>query len=261
MPIVIEPDRRQMFDFCSREPVERVFLYDMANRQIGRFLGVVDDAGSLTALCHLGTNIVPSGEGCAVFAYAAGRAGARMIIGEEHAVDELWAAAAPLLPPPREDRPGQPVYAISEPPPPGEIGLRPATVDDLERLLPACAAAHEEELGVDPLAHEPEAFRWRTLDQIERGSSWLWLKDDVIRFKAEVSAWSSDAVQIAQVWVDPEARRQGYASRGLRDLCRLLLERVPNVTLFVRSENTPAIALYEAIGMRRELTYRSILLP
>jgi hypothetical protein len=184
-----------------------------------------------------------------------------MIIGEETAVGELWAAAAPLLPPPREDRPGQPVYAITEPPAPGESGLRAATADDLERLLPACAAAHCEELGVDPLAHEPEAFRWRTLDQIERGSSWLWLEDDVIRFKAEVSAWSSDAAQIAQVWVDPEARRRGYASRGMRDLCRLLLERTPTVTLFVRAENAPAIALYEAIGMRRELTYRSILFP
>jgi RimJ/RimL family protein N-acetyltransferase len=261
MPMVIEPDRQQMFDFCKREPVERVFLYDVANRQLGRFLAVADDDGSLTALCHLGTNLVPSGEGCAVFAHAAGRAGSRMIIGEEHAVGELWAAAAPLLPAPREDRPGQPVYAISEPPPPGESGLRPATVDDLERLLPACAAAHEEELGVDPLAHDPEAFRWRTLDQIERESSWLWLEDDVIRFKAEVSAWSPGAAQIAQVWVDPEARRQGYASRGLRDLCRLLLERIPTVTLFVRAENASAIALYEAIGMRRELTYRSILFP
>jgi ribosomal protein S18 acetylase RimI-like enzyme len=31
------------------------------------------------------------------------------------------------------------------------------------------------------------------------------------------------------------------------------------VTLFVRSENDAAIALYEAIGMRRVLEYRSIL--
>jgi hypothetical protein len=259
MPMVIEPDQKQMFEFCAREPVERVFLYDVASRHIGRFLAIADDDGSLTALCHLGTNLVPSGEGCAVFASAASRAGARMIIGEERAVAELWAAAAPLLPAPREDRPGQPVYAITEPPAPGESGLRPATEDDLERLLPACAAAHREELGIDPLAFEADAFRWRTRDQIERGSSWLWLEDDVVLFKAEVSAWSADAAQIAQVWVDPEARRQGYASRGMRDLCRLLLETTPTVTLFVRAENAPAIRLYESIGMRRELTYRSIL--
>lgn len=259
MTMVIEPDREQMLGFCALAPVERVFLSDMASRQLGRFLGIAADDGSLTALCHLGTNLVPSGEGCAVFAAAAGRAGSRMIIGEEHAVGELWAAAAPLLPPPREDRPGQPVYAISEPPASGESGLRAATEADLERLLPACAAAHCKELGVDPLVHEADAFRWRTREQIARASSWLWLEDDVILFKAEVSARSSDAAQIAQVWVDPEARRRGYASRGMRDLCRLLLEKTPTVTLFVRAENAPAIRLYESIGMRRELTYRSIL--
>ena len=33
----------------------------------------------------------------------------------------------------REDRPGQPVYVISEPPAAGGTGLRPATEDDLER--------------------------------------------------------------------------------------------------------------------------------
>jgi len=57
----------------------------------------------------------------------------------------------------------------------------------------------------------------------------------------------------------PEARGNGYASRGLRDLCRLLLASTPAVVLFVRSENAPAIALYDSIGMRRVLEYRSIL--
>ena len=82
----------------------------------------------------------------------------------------------------------------------------------------------------------------------------------MIRFKAEASAWTPSAVQLQQVWVDPPVRRRGYASRGLRDLVRLLLERTPVVTLFVRTENAPAIGLYDAIGMERVLTYRSILL-
>jgi predicted GNAT family acetyltransferase len=66
-------------------------------------------------------------------------------------------------------------------------------------------------------------------------------------------------VQIQQVWVDPEARGRGYGSRGMRDLCRLLLETTPIVTLFVRAENAPAIALYESIGMTRALEYRTVL--
>jgi hypothetical protein len=255
---VSEPTRDQVLSFCAGDPVERVFLEDVARRGLGRFLGVEDD-GELVALCHAGTNLVPSGQGCAAFADAAARARARMIIGEAHAVTELWDAAAARLPPPREDRPGQPVYAITEAPQPGETGLRAATRGDLERLLPACAAAHALELGIDPLERDAEAFRWRTASQIEDGRSWLWLEDGVIRFKAEASAWTPAVVQVAQVWTDPEARGRGYAQRAMRDLCGLLLERVPSVTLFVRRENAPAIALYDRIGMKRVLEYRSVL--
>jgi predicted GNAT family acetyltransferase len=163
------------------------------------------------------------------------------------------------LPRPREDRPGQPVYAIDEPPAPGETGLRPATPHDLDRLVPACAAAHALELGGDPLAHDAEGFRWRTLTQIEEGRSWVWLEGGLVRFKAEASAWTPSAVQLQQVWVDPAARGRGDGARGLRDLCRLLLATTPTVTLFVRSENTAAKALYDAVGMRRVLEYRSVL--
>ena len=67
-------------------------------------------------------------------------------------------------------------------------------------------------------------------------------------------------MQLQQVWTDREARGRGHAARGLRDLIRLLLERVPRVCLFVRAENTEAIRLYERVGMRHVLDYRSVLL-
>jgi predicted GNAT family acetyltransferase len=66
-------------------------------------------------------------------------------------------------------------------------------------------------------------------------------------------------VQLQQVWVDPPARLHGYAARALRDLIRLLLAKVPAVCLFVRAENAPAIRLYETVGMRHVLDYRSVL--
>jgi predicted GNAT family acetyltransferase len=151
------------------------------------------------------------------------------------------------------------VYAIREPPATGATALRRATPDDVPRLVPACAAAHQLELGIDPLARDADAFRWRTQAQVDEGRSWLWLEDDVVRFKAEASAWTGAAVQLQQVWVDPVARGRGYGARGLADLIRLLLSSTPVVTLFVRAENAPAIKLYESVGMNRELEYRSVL--
>ena len=256
---VVEPKRDQILRYCAADPVERVFLEDVARRGLGRFVGLVED-GELRALCHVGVNAVPSGRGCAAFVRAVSRASPRMLIGEACAVDELWDAARAKFPAPREDRPGQPVFVIREV---GDgaprTGLRPATLDDVELLVPACAAAHQEELGIDPLARDPDGFRWRTRAQIEEGRSWLWAEDGLILFKAEASAWTPSAVQLQQVWVDPNARRQGNGSRGLFDLCRLLLEQVPAVCLFVRSDNQPAIRLYEAIGMEHVLDYRSVL--
>ncbi len=257
---LIEPSTEQILRYCAVDPIERVFLEDVARRAQGRFAAVPDQNGELAALCHLGSNLVPSGLGCEAFADLAAKSGARMLIGEAGAVSDLWDAARKKLPRPRVDRPGQPVYALSDPPAPGETGLRAATVSDLELLLPSCAAAHHEELGVDPLRRVSEGFRWRTRSQIDEGRSWLWAEDGVIRFKAEASAWTPHAVQLQQVWTDPPARRQGFAARALRDLIRLLLERTPTVCLFVRAENAPAIRLYESVGMHHVLDYRSVLL-
>ena len=109
------------------------------------------------------------------------------------------------------------------------------------------------------------SIRWRPTRRASAGARcsrsrrvarWIWSEKGTILFKAEASAWTPRAVQLQQVWVDPEVRGQGYAQRGLRDLVRLLLERVPRVCLFVRADNPAAIRLYEAIGMARVGTYR-----
>jgi ribosomal protein S18 acetylase RimI-like enzyme len=255
--VPIDPRLDQILAFCADDPIERVFLEDVARRGLGRF-AALEHGGRLTALCHVGANVVPSGRGCAAFAELTASGSPRMVIGEEHAVGELWDAARGRMATPREDRPGQPVYVIDKPPEPGDTDLRDATAADFDLLVPACAAAHREEIGVDPLARDPEAFRWRTRVQIDEGRSWLWEENGTILFKAEASAWTPRAVQLQQVWVDPVVRNRGFAKRGLRDLCRRLLERVPAVCLFVRPENTPAIRVYDGIGMRRVFNYRSL---
>ncbi len=249
-----------MLAFCDEDPVERVFLEDVARRGLGRF-AALDDRGTLLALCHVGANIVPSGRDTAAFAQVVRGDDPRMMVGEERAVTELWEVLRDALPTPLDDRPGQPVYVLEDPPEPGGSGLRPATLEDLDVLVRASAHAYLEEVGVDAYKRDPALFEWRTRSQIEQGRSWVWSEDGRILFKAEASAWTDKAVQLQQVWVDPEQRGQGYGRRGLADLCRLLLERTPTVCLFVRPENEPAIRLYEATGMRRTITYRSLIFP
>jgi hypothetical protein len=151
------------------------------------------------------------------------------------------------------------VYVIDDPPAPGDTGLREATTRDLDLLLPACARAHFEEIGIDPLRRDREGFRWRTQAQIGEGRSWVWLDGSTILFKAEASAWTPHAVQLQQVWVDPLVRNRGFGARGMRDLCARLLEQTPTVCLFVRSDNEVAIHVYESIGMRRTISYRSLI--
>jgi uncharacterized protein len=257
-PETVIPRLEPILEYCAGDPVERVFLEDVARRGLGRFSAVEED-GRLVALCHVGANVVPSGRGCQAFAGATSRSRARMLIGEEQAVGELWEAAGTRMPAPREDRPGQPVYVLDEPPESGETELREATTSDLDLLVPACAQAHYDEIGIDPLRRDPEGFRWRTQAQIGEGRSWIWLDGETILFKAEASAWTPHAVQLQQVWVDPSVRGRGYGKRGMRDLCRLLLERTPTVCLFVRSENEAGIRTYESIGMRRTIFYRSLI--
>ena len=91
----------------------------------------------LTALCHVGANIVPSGAHCEVFAEAAARGLARMMIGEQAAVSALWDAARRELP---------------------EVRGRPARAARLRDRGPAAARRHRA-ARCDPGRSRPSRCR------------------------------------------------------------------------------------------------------
>ena len=119
---LVEPSTEQILAYCADDPVERVFLEDVARRESGRFAALENGEGGSHALCHLGTNVVPSGSGCSAFAEVAARVAPRMLIGEQAAVTELWDAARRRLP--RLGRTGSvsPSTSRTTPPEPGDSG-------------------------------------------------------------------------------------------------------------------------------------------
>ena len=258
---LVEPSTEQVLAYCAEDTVERVFLEDVARRGTGHFAALERDDGTLRALCHLGTNVVPVGRGMRRLRGAGGSGrptdADRRAPCRDRALGGVAPAARPSAGGPA---PAAGVPHDRRPRRAAGTGLQAATPADLDVLVPACAKAHQEELGVDPLRRDANGFRWRTRVQIEEGRSWMWIEDGVILFKAEASAWTPAAIQLQQVWVDPPARRLGHATRALRDLLVRLLAEVPAVCLFVRAENGAAIRLYETVGMRHVLDYRSVLL-
>ena len=81
----------------------------------------------------------------------------------------------------------------------------------------------------------------------------------MIRFKAEASAWTPAAVQLQQVWVDPQARRQRLRAAGRCATSAGCCSRRSRPSASSSGpRTTPALRLYDSIGMTRELTYRSL---
>ena len=61
--MLTDPALDQILAFCSDDPIERVFLEDVARRGLARFRAVEGEQG-LAALCYFGANVVPSGPVC-----------------------------------------------------------------------------------------------------------------------------------------------------------------------------------------------------
>lgn len=176
----------------------------------------------------------------------------RAIISPALLVEALWTHLRPRTDPPTVVRMNQPIYAIRrnfEYPP---LTLsRYATLRDLEQLVPACAAMHKEEVGIDPLERDAAGYRERIRELVERKRSIVRIEQGQIAAKCEFSAVTDDAIQLMGVWTHPRFRRRGLAHSLLREVCGEEFREGKNVTLFVNDFNSPAIALYEGLGFQR----------
>jgi uncharacterized protein len=262
----------------DRNPVRDVFiasriLHDGALTALGPspLWGAFSD-GELRGLLHVGPNLVPATDDQAVCEALATAAGGlyptRMVVGERTTVEHLWSLIGGGYPAPREVRRRQFVYAVD----PGRLvrdhhggargHARLAERSDEDRVLKLSAAMYTEEMGENPMARDPDGYRRRVRMLIARGWTYVHESGGRLQFKMDVGCASHHTAQIQGVYVPPDLRGRGVGTAAMAACCDLALDRHPNLSLYVNDFNTPAVALYERIGFRREpYDFQTIMLP
>jgi predicted GNAT family acetyltransferase len=258
---------------AQRDPVSNVFILAHL-RATGTaaptsggagVLGVFDD-GVLAGACWAGANLVPiqlEPTLAGVVAAAANKSGRRYAsaFGPAAAVLALHAELVDLGHRAHEVRPDQPLMTISEAPSvEPNPGLALGNLADFDRILPACAAMFEEEVGYSPFLGGREFYSRRVEGLIRQGHSLVHLNEarEVV-FKAELGAVTSDVTQIQGVWMNPLYRGQGLSAGYMASVVEQARKVAPVASLYVNGFNTRARATYERVGFSQVGTFATVL--
>lgn len=265
--LLSEDDFRDALEFLQRDPLINVYLISrlLEERMLAASqMAVVRYNGAIVLVASLASNIVIGGDpsvsreisdsACSLVAerILSRMLPVRAIISPSPLVEAMWNDLRTRLDPPTVVRLNQPVYALSRRLDyPDLLTARYATARDLDQLVPACAAMHKEEVGIDPLERDAAGYRERIRELIEKKRAVIRIIDRQIVSKTEYSAVTRDAVQLMGVWTHPRFRRQGLSRELLREVCGHIIRKGKAVTLFVNDFNRPAISLYESLGFER----------
>jgi ribosomal protein S18 acetylase RimI-like enzyme len=260
-------DAGPVLDLLDGDPVGNAFL--RSELRLGALTGSgwwgVEHRGLITAALLAGALVipcVPDQDDAELLAGVLDRhSPPRMMVGRREQVHALHRARR-LAPTPREVRDPQPLMALcrgrlrAE----GSPSVRRAQPGDLDLLVVAAAAMHREEMGIDPLAIDPAGWRARMAVLIARGWSWVWIEGGEVLFKAELSAWTAEVVQVQGVYTAPSARGRGIATAGLAAVCEALHAEVPTCSLYVNHFNVAALRVYTRLGFETVGEFATIIL-
>jgi uncharacterized protein len=265
--LLSEDDVKGALEFLQRDPLINVYLLSrlIEERTVAATqMVVIRYNGAIVLVASLATNIVLGGDPShpaditeSAIGLVADRIITRMlpvraIISPAHLVEPLWLQLRLRLDPPTVVRMNQPIYALDRRLDyPDLTAARYSTPRDLDQLVPACAAMHKEEVGIDPLERDAVGYRERIRELVDKKRSVIHTVGGVIASKCEYSAVTNEAVQLMGVWTHPAYRRRKLSFETLREVCGHLSRRGKTVTLFVNDFNRPAIALYESLGFRQ----------
>jgi ribosomal protein S18 acetylase RimI-like enzyme len=266
-------DLDAFLDLTGRDPVVNVFAdYRARTTSLeprwlggevwGRWVG-----GDLVAACHVGANLVPIGateEDARAFGERALTRGRTVstLVGPAAPVRAFWDTVAGVWGRPREQRWVQPHLALSrEPAVEPDPLVRRSVRADFDDLYPACVAMYTEEVGVSPeVGGGGELYRARVLQLISRGWSFVRFDEGRLVFKAEVACASPHAAQIQGVYVVPDRRGEGLATRGMAAVAEIVRREIaPVVSLYVNDWNAPAKAAYERVGFQQTATFATVM--
>ncbi|MFN2481192.1 MAG: GNAT family N-acetyltransferase [Pyrinomonadaceae bacterium] len=265
-------DERAALAFLAERPLHTVimasFIRDNGvesplNR--GTFYACRDEKGRLEGVALIGhATLVEARTGRALAAFARlaqAASGTHMIMGEQELIANFWRGYSEAG---QEFRLAcrELLFELRRPVAVGEAveGLRLATHDDLELIIPVQAELAREESGVDPREVDPEGFRARTARRVGQGRTWVVISGGRLAFKAEVQSETTEVVYLEGVYVAPSERGRGFGSRCLSQLSLSLLGRAPSICLLVNERNREAHDLYRRVGFRFRCVYDTIFL-
>ncbi|MET4590192.1 GNAT family N-acetyltransferase [Arthrobacter sp. 754] len=228
-------------------------------------LGVFDD-GILVGACWTGANLVPvelDPAFAGLVAAAASSSGRRFAsaFGPAEPVLALHAELAELGHTAHEVRDEQPLMTLDRPPavaPNADLAL--GRLADFDRILPACAAMFEEEVGYSPFLGGKEFYSRRVEGLIRQGHSLAHVNSSgEVVFKAELGAVTADVTQIQGVWMNPGYRGQGLSAGYMAAVVEQARKLAPVTSLYVNGFNLRARSTYERVGFRQVGTFATVL--
>jgi len=139
---------------------------------------------------------------------------------------------------------------------PGCVGLRPASVADLDAVVPLVARYRVED-GLSSAGDDHTAWiRSHALERIQAGHLFVVEEGGRIVFTGAFNFAGRAGAGLGGIYTVPDARGRGLAGRATADLCRIALETGPVATLHVDPKNAAAVRAYERAGLRRVGEYR-----
>lgn len=271
--VLAQPDTDALWGVVNRDATANVFMASQleSSRSAarspagGEVLGLFR-GGTLESACWTGVNLVPIGvqpsDGAALGTHlaATGRKFSS-IFGPSAGVLSIWSTLGSSSPDPFDLRPTQPLMEITGPPAVEPMpGLRYTRPDEVDILLPACAAMFEEEVGYSPFVGGGEHYRRRVESLVRRRHSLMELDaGGRVIFKAELGTVSRSVVQIQGVWMNPCYRGRGLSAGYMAAVVLAARRLAPVVSLYVNSFNERAIASYRSVGFTEVGNFATVL--